>query len=133
MRNFRRIQDEFKDVKVLLFYTSEPYTLITRNKPVKSIEDIKGMKIRMTGGPPTDMMKLLGGVPMLIPMPDSYISLQKGVIDGNGRPVGSHQCVAVLRSGQLLHRSALSGRLFLYFHEQGQMGIACPRMSRTPS
>ena len=83
---FPQIQDEFKDVKVLLFYTSEPYTLITRNKPVKSIEDIKGMKIRMTGGPPTDMMKLLGGVPMLIPMPDSYISLQKGVIDGMGAP-----------------------------------------------
>lgn len=83
---FPAIQKEFKDVKVLLFYTSEPYTLITRNKPVKSLEDLKGMKIRMTGGPPTDMMKALGGVPMLIPMPDNYISLQKGVIDGLGAP-----------------------------------------------
>lgn len=83
---FPEIQDEFKDVKVLLFYTSEPYSLITRNKPVKRMEDIKGMKIRMTGGPPTDMMKALGGVPMLIPMPDNYISLQKGVIDGMGAP-----------------------------------------------
>lgn len=80
------IQDEFKDVKVLLLYTSEPYSLITREKPVKTMEDIKGMKIRMTGGPPTDMMKALGGVPMLIPMPDNYISLQKGVIDGMGAP-----------------------------------------------
>jgi TRAP-type C4-dicarboxylate transport system substrate-binding protein len=83
---FPQIQNEFKDVQVLLFYTSEPYSLITRNKPVKKIEDIKGMKIRMTGGPPTDMMKALGGVPMLIPMPDNYISLQKGVIDGMGAP-----------------------------------------------
>ena len=80
------IQKEFKDVKVLLFYTSEPYTLITRDKPVKTLEDLKGMKIRMTGGPPTDMLKALGGVPMLIPMPDNYISLQKGVIDGMGAP-----------------------------------------------
>lgn len=83
---FPAIQKEFKDVKVLLMYTSEPYTLITRDKPVKSLEDLKGMKIRMTGGPPTDMMKALGGVPMLIPMPDNYISLQKGVIDGLGAP-----------------------------------------------
>lgn len=83
---FPQIQKEFQDVKVLLFYTSEPYSLITRNKPVKLLEDIKGMKIRMTGGPPTDMMKALGGVPMLIPMPDNYISLQKGVIDGMGAP-----------------------------------------------
>lgn len=83
---FPQIQNEFKDVKVLLLYTSEPYSLITRDKPVKQIEDIKGMKVRMTGGPPTDMMKALGGVPMLIPMPDNYISLQKGVIDGMGAP-----------------------------------------------
>ena len=83
---FPAIKDEFKDVKVLLLYTSEPYTLTTREKQVKTLADLKGMKIRMTGGPPTEMMKLLGGVPMLIPMPDVYISLQKGVIDGLGAP-----------------------------------------------
>jgi len=83
---FPEIQKEYEDVKVLLFYTSEPYTLITREKPVKTIEDLKGMKIRMTGGPPTDMVRELGGTPMLIPMPDCYISLQKGVIDGMGAP-----------------------------------------------
>jgi TRAP-type transport system periplasmic protein len=83
---FPAIQNEYKDVKVLLLYTSEPYHLITRNKPVQTMEDIKGMKIRMTGGPPTEMMKALGGVPVLIPMPDNYISMQKGVIDGMGVP-----------------------------------------------
>lgn len=80
------IQKEFKDVKVLLFYTSPPYTLITSKKQVKALEDLQGMKLRMTGGPPTEMVKALGGVPMLIPMPDSYLSLQKGVIDGMGAP-----------------------------------------------
>ena len=40
----------------------------------------------MTGGPPTEMVKALGAVPMLIPMPDNYISMQKGVIDGMGVP-----------------------------------------------
>lgn len=83
---FPEIQNEYKDLKVLLFYTSEPYTLITANKQVKTLDDIKGMKIRMSGGPSTDMVKALGGVPMLIPMPDNYISLQKGVIDGMGAP-----------------------------------------------
>ncbi len=83
---FPEIQKEYKDVKVLLFYTSDPYSLITVNKPVKTLEDLKGMKIRMSGGPSTDMMKALGGIPMLIPMPDNYISLQKGVIDGMGVP-----------------------------------------------
>lgn len=83
---FPTIQKEFKDVKVLLFYTSPPYSLITTHKAVNNMDDLKGMKIRMTGGPPTDMVKALGGVPMLIPMPDNYISMQKGVIDGMGAP-----------------------------------------------
>jgi TRAP-type C4-dicarboxylate transport system substrate-binding protein len=83
---FPEIQSEFKDVKVLMLWTSHPYLLITTKKQVKTLEDIKGLKIRMTGGPPTDQMKALGGVPMLIPMPDNYISLQKGVIDGMGAP-----------------------------------------------
>ena len=80
------IQKEFADNQILLFYTSNPYVLITTKKQVKTLEDIQGMKIRMSGGPPTDMMKALGGTPMLIPMPDNYISLQKGVIDGMGAP-----------------------------------------------
>jgi TRAP-type C4-dicarboxylate transport system substrate-binding protein len=83
---FPAIQNEFRDVKVLLLYTSEPYQLITTNKPVKSMDDLKGMKIRMTGGPPTDMMTALGGTPILIPMPENFLSLQKGVIDGAGVP-----------------------------------------------
>lgn len=83
---YPEIQKEFSANKILLLYTSNPYILITTKKPVATLEDIKGMKIRMSGGPPTDMMKALGGVPMLIPMPDNYISLQKGVIDGMGAP-----------------------------------------------
>ncbi|MGD8847085.1 MAG: TRAP transporter substrate-binding protein [Desulfobacteraceae bacterium] len=80
------IQKEFDDNKILLLFTSNPYILITTKKQVKVMEDIRGLKIRMTGGPPTEMMKSLGGTPMMIPMPDNYISLQKGVIDGMGAP-----------------------------------------------
>jgi TRAP-type C4-dicarboxylate transport system substrate-binding protein len=83
---FPEIQKEFQDVKTLMLWTSHPYLLITTKKQVKTLEDLKGMKIRMTGGPPMDQMKALGGVPMLIPMPDNYISMQKGVIDGMGAP-----------------------------------------------
>lgn len=83
---FPSIQKEFADNKVLLLFTSNPYILITREKPVRNLDDLKGMKIRMSGGPPTEQLKALGGVPMLIPMPDNYISLQKGVIDGMGAP-----------------------------------------------
>ena len=83
---FPAIQREFKDVHVCQLWTSHPYFLITSKKQVKTIEDLKGMKIRTTGGPPTEQMKALGAVPILIPMPDNYQSLDKGIIDGMGAP-----------------------------------------------
>ena len=85
-KKFPSIQKQFQDNHILLLYTSNPYILITTKKQVKTLEDLKGLKIRMTGGPPTEQMKALGGVPMMIPMPGNYIALQKGVTDGMGAP-----------------------------------------------
>jgi TRAP-type transport system periplasmic protein len=80
------IQNEYKDVHVLQLWASSPYFLITGKKQVKTMEDLKGLKIRVVGGPPTDQIKALGGIPTLIPMPDTYLSMDKGVIDGMGAP-----------------------------------------------
>lgn len=71
-------------IRPIIFFSSEPYALCTIKKPVKTLEDIKGLKIRVLGGAPTTQMKALGAVPLSIPMPDNYISLQKGVMDGAG-------------------------------------------------
>ncbi len=76
------IQKQFADNKVVLTWTSNPYFLCTVNKQVKTLADIKGLKIRTTGGPPTEMLKTLGAVPTPMGMPDVYLNLQKGVIDG---------------------------------------------------
>jgi TRAP-type C4-dicarboxylate transport system substrate-binding protein len=83
---FPVIQREYRDVHVFQLWTSHPYFLITTKKQVKTMEDIKGLKIRVVGGPPTDQMKALGAIPTMIPMPDTYLSLDKGVIDGMGAP-----------------------------------------------
>lgn len=80
------IRNQFKEVHVLHLWTSHPYFLITNKKQVKTMEDLKGLKIRTTGGPPTEQMRALGAIPVLIPMPDAYLSLDKGIIDGMGAP-----------------------------------------------
>ncbi len=79
---FPAIQREFKDVHVLHLSTADPRFIVTTKKQVKTMDDIKGLKIRVLGGPPTEQMKLLGAIPVLLPMPDTYLSLDKGVIDG---------------------------------------------------
>lgn len=88
---FPEIQEQWKDVKLLSTWTTDPYIFITTKKPIQTLEDFKGMKIRMTGGMATEMMKLLGGTPVTIPMPQNYENLQKGVIDGMAAP-----CEAIL-------------------------------------
>jgi len=83
---FPAIQREFKDVHLLFVWTSDPYLLMTAKKQVKTMEDLKGMKIKVLGGPPMDQMKALGGIPVPVPMPDTYMSMDKGIIDGAAVP-----------------------------------------------
>lgn len=85
-QKFPEIQAQWKDVKLLSAWTTDPYIFITTKKQIKTLEDFKGMKIRMTGGMATEMMKGLGGIPVAVPMPENYINLQKGVIDGMAAP-----------------------------------------------
>jgi TRAP-type transport system periplasmic protein len=76
------IQAEYKDVHLLFIGVGDPFIVQTSKKQVKTLEDIKGMKIRVTGGPPTDYMKAIDASPMLVGMVDVYTNLQKGVLDG---------------------------------------------------
>jgi TRAP-type C4-dicarboxylate transport system substrate-binding protein len=86
---FPEFQKEYEEVHVLVNYTAGLYKLLTANKQVKTLEDIKGLKIRALGGPQTNAMKALGAVPTLVPFPDVYLAMQKGVLDGTLTPIGA--------------------------------------------
>ncbi|MBI5440534.1 MAG: TRAP transporter substrate-binding protein [Deltaproteobacteria bacterium] len=72
---------EWDDVHALYFATSGPLVIHTIAKPVRTLEDLKGLKIRATGQM-ADTIKVLGATPVPLEMPDVYESLRKGVIDG---------------------------------------------------
>ncbi len=75
-----------KENKILFVWASSPYFLITTEKQVKTMEDLKGMVIRVGGGPPIDQIKMLGAVPKGVGMTATYENLQKGVLDGMAIP-----------------------------------------------
>jgi TRAP-type transport system periplasmic protein len=79
---YPNMQKQFADNKVVCTWISSPYFLITKSKLVKTLDDFKGLKIRSLGGPATEMTKALGAVPTPMGMPDTYINIDKGVIDG---------------------------------------------------
>jgi TRAP-type C4-dicarboxylate transport system substrate-binding protein len=82
---FPEMQKHYSTVKVLFLHTSDPYFLATR-KPVRNIEDIKGMKLRIMGSEPSEASKRLGASPLFMPMPGVYEAAEKGVIDGAALP-----------------------------------------------
>ena len=83
---FPQIQKEYGDIQPLVLYTTSPNFLITSKKQVKTLDDMKGLKIRTLGGPPIEMAKALGASPSVMPMPDLYQALDKGVFDGAAVP-----------------------------------------------
>ncbi|MCB1476367.1 MAG: TRAP transporter substrate-binding protein DctP [Rhodobiaceae bacterium] len=65
-----------------LFYAvTDTYDLIT-TKPIKSIDDLKGMKIRSAGGIMDEVVKALGASAVSIPISEAYTAFQQGVVDG---------------------------------------------------
>ncbi len=80
-------QDAARDIKgtKLLFLEGHSMGMLigTRDKPVTSLEDLKGLKIGVSGGGiRVERVKALGATVVGITMPDMYMSLEKGVIDG---------------------------------------------------
>lgn len=80
------VKEEWKGVKMLWLHTTPGTKLITRNKPVRTLEDVKGMKIRVSGATAVKMGTALGFTPVSMPIGDLYLGLEKGVIDGVALP-----------------------------------------------
>ncbi len=86
---FPEIQEEYKDVKPLWFHAADPYAIITKGKPVRSFEDVKGLKLRTPSVEAGEMIESWGATPVSLPAPEIYDALQKGVIDGGVLPVAA--------------------------------------------
>jgi TRAP-type C4-dicarboxylate transport system substrate-binding protein len=72
---------EFEKVKILTLFTCPPANIMTK-APVKSLKDLKGMELRCAGTA-SEIIKLLGGIPVAMPQSDTPEALQKGVVKGH--------------------------------------------------
>jgi TRAP-type C4-dicarboxylate transport system substrate-binding protein len=73
--------DELEGLQVLAVQGGSLPGVVTRERPVRSLEDLRGLRLRV----PTEllqMMRELGVDPVNMPMGDVYSALAKGVIDG---------------------------------------------------
>jgi TRAP-type C4-dicarboxylate transport system substrate-binding protein len=77
--------EEINDVKVLYVHAHGPGILASK-KPVESMADLRGMKVRATGLS-SKIVENLGGVPIGMSQPETYEALQKGVVEATLCPI----------------------------------------------
>ena len=80
------LKDEYPGVKVLALHAHNGGLIHTRDKPVVTMADLKGLRIRFPSAPIKAMLESLGAVPQGLPPGKVYENTQKGVIDGTVFP-----------------------------------------------
>jgi TRAP-type C4-dicarboxylate transport system substrate-binding protein len=80
-RYFAKV-NEFAGVKLAGIWTHGPAHLFTIGKPVLSVSDFRGLKIRTAGGISDQVAGLAGATPFFAPVNQTYDVLSKGVADG---------------------------------------------------
>lgn len=73
---------EFAGMKPIATWVNGPNVLHFRTKEVKTLDDLKGMKVRAPSRLGTKLLASLGATPVGMPVPQMAESLSKGVIEG---------------------------------------------------
>ncbi|MFH1350968.1 MAG: TRAP transporter substrate-binding protein [Pseudomonadota bacterium] len=92
---------ELSNSKVLYLH-SPPNSLIhTATKPIRKMEEMKGLRLRGTGLS-AELAKLMGATPVAMPQIQVYESLKKGVIDGT---LTTYECLEGWKQGEVVKYS----------------------------
>ena len=75
-----------------IFYGEEGFRHFFANKPINGIEDLKGMKIRVSNDPIMNgMVEGLGGSPTVVAFGELYSALNTGVCDAAEQPIANYK------------------------------------------
>ncbi|MCP5366961.1 MAG: TRAP transporter substrate-binding protein [Hyphomicrobiales bacterium] len=74
--------NEHKGVKVLGMFTHGPGNMFNAVRPINSLSNLEGLKIRVGGGIVNEVTKAIGATSLLKPAPSSYELMSNGVADG---------------------------------------------------
>lgn len=80
---------ESKGIKGLAFWDNG-FKQMSANKPLKNVEDFKGLKMRIQSSKVLDaQMRALGAIPQVMTLSEVYASLRQGAVDGTENPLSN--------------------------------------------
>ena len=75
------LQKEMASVKVLGYWGGGSMQIMTKEKPVTKLEDMKGLRMTCMSKPFADAVQALGANPITVPLPDIYMTLSRNSAD----------------------------------------------------
>lgn len=75
-------KDEFKGLHLIATHVHGDGVFHLREKPIKTLADLKGLKLRAPTRQTNKLLAALGATPVAMPVPQVSEALSKGVIDG---------------------------------------------------
>jgi TRAP-type C4-dicarboxylate transport system substrate-binding protein len=75
------LADDYKEVKVLAVWVNDEPVIISKSKPIRRLEDLKGLKVRTPSAMQSRAVAALGGVPVDMPVTEMYNALDRGIVD----------------------------------------------------
>ncbi len=82
----KHLKKEYGDVHVLYLHTHPAGHVHTHTKPIRSLADFKGLKIRTPTATVGDLLDMLGATKVGMPATEIYQNMQQKVVDGFGMP-----------------------------------------------
>ena len=81
-QKYPEMQKALGDIKVLWEWVSATFQLHTTKKQVKTLADLKGLKIIAWNKTSVRILKVLGANAIMLAPTDSYLALERGMADG---------------------------------------------------
>lgn len=76
------VKEDYKRVKLLALWNSDITVIMSRDKAVRRLEDLKGMKIRASSKQHSNILAALGATPVFMPITKVYNAVNTRVLDG---------------------------------------------------
>jgi TRAP-type transport system periplasmic protein len=100
---------EFQGTKVIALWGAEDAGLMFRGKAARSLDDVKGLRMRAPSAAQAKQLQHMGAVPIAAPITEVYPGLERGTMDGAMVPFTT---ILDFRLGEVAKGYTISGPIF---------------------
>lgn len=100
---------EYEGTKVIALWGAEDAGLMSRDKAYRSMDDLKGLRLRAPSAAQAKQLQVMGAVPIAAPITEVYQGLERGVMDGAMVPFTT---ILDFRLGEVARGFTIAGPIF---------------------